>query len=71
MKPWSWPWGTIPIREKELKELEEKAEKLETVREFVLSRRVDIVKNIENFGVLKPVFNYFLEKDAGRRKVNG
>ncbi len=26
MEPWSWPWGTIPIREKELKELEEKAE---------------------------------------------
>ena len=27
-----WPWGVIPIREKELKELEEKAKKLEAVR---------------------------------------
>lgn len=32
MMPWSWPWGVIPIREKELLELEEKAKKLEAVK---------------------------------------
>ena len=30
-----WPWGTIPIREKELKELEEKAKKLEAIKKLV------------------------------------
>jgi len=58
----SWPWGVIPIKEKELKEFEEKAEKLESVREFVLSRRYDIEMDIENFGMLKPVLAYFLEE---------
>ena len=28
----AWPWGLIPLREKELKELTEKAEKLEAVK---------------------------------------
>ncbi len=37
-------------------------EKLEYVREFVLSRRTDIEKDIEDFGMLKPVLNYFLEE---------
>ena len=60
-----WPWGFIPIREKELKEFEEKAEKLEAVREFVLSRRYDIEMDIENFGMLKPVLSYFLEEAEG------
>ena len=32
MKPWSWPWGIIPLQEKEYKELTEKAEKLEAVK---------------------------------------
>ncbi len=37
-------------------------EKLEFVKEFVLSRRADIENEIEDFGMLKPVLNYFLEK---------
>jgi len=37
-------------------------EKLEDVREFVLSRRADIEKDMEDFGMLKPVLNYFLEE---------
>ena len=37
-------------------------EKLEDVREFVLSRRADIEKDIEDFGMLKPVLDYFLEE---------
>ena len=37
-------------------------EKLEAVREFVLSRRDDIEKEMENFGMLKPVLVYFLEE---------
>ena len=28
----TWPWGIIPLREKEYKELTEKAEKLEAVK---------------------------------------
>jgi len=60
-----WPRGVIPLREKEYKELTEKAEKLETVREFVLSRRYDIEMCIENFGMLKPVLSYFLEEAEG------
>jgi len=36
---------------------------LETIREFVLSRRDDIEKDIEDFGMLVPVLNYFLEED--------
>jgi len=62
MMPWSWPWGVIPIQDKEYKELTEKAEKLESVREFVLSRRYDIEMDIENFGMLKTVLSYFLEE---------
>lgn len=27
-----WPWGMIPIQEKKLKDLEEKAEKLEAIK---------------------------------------
>lgn len=37
-------------------------DRLETVREFVLSRRDDIEKDIEDFGMLKPVLKYFLEE---------
>jgi len=37
-------------------------DKLESVREFVLSRRDDIENDTENFGMLKPVLNYFLEE---------
>jgi len=37
-------------------------EKLEDVREFVLSRRADIENDMEDFGILKPVLNYFLEE---------
>ena len=37
-------------------------EKLEDIREFVLSRRYDIKNDMEDFGMLKPVLNYFLEK---------
>ena len=40
-------------------------EKLRAVREFVLSRRDDIEKDIENFGMLKPVLDYFLEEAEG------
>ena len=35
---------------------------LEAVREFVLSRRDDIEKDVEDFGMLKPVLNYFIEE---------
>ena len=35
---------------------------LEVVREFVLSRRNDIEKDMENFGMLKPVLNHLLEE---------
>jgi len=41
------------------KELEDN---IEAVREFVLSRRADIEKDLENFGMLKPVLSYFLEE---------
>jgi len=37
-------------------------EKLEDIREFVLSRRADIENDMEDFGMLKPVLNYFLEE---------
>jgi len=57
-----WPIGIIPITEKELKEFQDKAEKLESVREFVISRRYDIEMDIENFGMLKTVLSYFLEE---------
>jgi len=33
---------------------------LEVVKDFVLSRRSDIEKDMEDFGALKPVLNYFL-----------
>jgi len=39
-------------------------DKLEAVREFVLSRKYDIEMDIENYGMLRPVLNYFL----GERK---
>ena len=35
---------------------------IDPVRDFVLSRRVDIEKDMEDFGMLKPVLNYFLEE---------
>ena len=35
-------------------------DKLESVRKFVLSRKYDIEMDIENYGMLKPVLNYFL-----------
>lgn len=41
--------------------LYENDEKLEAVREFVLGRREDIEKDIEDLGMLKPVLEYFLE----------
>ncbi len=48
---------------KNLREQRKKLEdRLETVREFVLSRRDDIEKDIEDFGMLKPVLKYFLEE---------
>jgi len=62
----SWSWGIIPLSKEEYNELVRKAEKLEAVREFVLSRRSDIEKDIEDFGMLKPVLNYFLEKEKDR-----
>ncbi|MBA7491956.1 hypothetical protein ES702_02504 [subsurface metagenome] len=39
-----------------------KADQVEAVKEFVLSRQDDIEKDIENFGVLKPVLNHFLKE---------
>ncbi len=36
--------------------------KLEAVKEFVLSRRADIENYMEDFGMLKPVLKYFLEE---------
>ena len=42
-------------------------EKLESVREFVLIRRDDIEKNLDNFRMLKPVLSHFLEETEGER----
>ena len=53
------------LREKR-KRLEET---LEIVREFVLSRRSDIEKNMEDFGMLKPVLDHFLEEAEGHSKA--
>jgi len=39
---------------------------LEAVKDFVLSRRDDIEKDVENFGMLKPVLNHFLEEVEDR-----
>jgi len=41
-------------------------DQLETVREFVLSRKDDIEKDIEDFGMLKPTLTYFLEEAKSR-----
>ncbi len=53
-------------KETVIKNLREQRKKLkdilETVREFVLSRRDDIEKDIEDFGMLKTVLDYFLEE---------
>jgi len=38
-----------------------KENKLKALKEFVLSRRDDIENDIEDFGMLKPVLNYFME----------
>jgi len=46
------------------KQIDELHNKLETVREFVLSRREDIEKDMENFGMLEPVLRYFLEAEG-------
>ena len=35
---------------------------IEVIRDFVLSRRDDIEKDIEDFGMLKPILPYFLEE---------
>jgi len=35
------------------------------VRDFVISRKDDIEKDMENFGMLKPVLNHFLEAAEG------
>ena len=40
-------------------------ERIEAFREFVLIRRDDIEKDMENFGMLKPVLDYFLEEAYG------
>ena len=39
----------------------ERWDKLEAVKEFVLGRREDIEKDIEDLGMLKPILEYFLE----------
>lgn len=39
--------------------------RLEAVKDFVLSRRSDIELDMENFGMLKPVLDYFLEEVEG------
>jgi len=38
---------------------------IEVIRDFVLSRRDDIEKDIEDFGMLKPILPYFLEEAEG------
>ena len=35
---------------------------IEDIRDFVLSRRDDIEKEIEDFGMLQPILPYFLEE---------
>jgi len=73
MKLWIWReksdlWDQYAIydndKEEEIlvKDLITAYEKLEVVKEFVLSRRGDIEKDIEDFGMLKPVLDYFLEE---------
>ncbi len=57
-----WFWGLVPLQKKEYRELLDKAEKLEAVKDFVLIRRDDIENDMENFGTLKPVLSYFLEE---------
>lgn len=42
--------------------LKTELELLEAIRDFVLSRRDDIEKDVENFGMLKPVLKHFLEE---------
>jgi len=37
---------------------------LESIREFVLSRRTDIEDDMENFGLLRSVLNYFMEAES-------
>jgi len=48
------------IRGGEDSEEKPRAELKRLVRDFVLSRRDDIEKDMENFGALKPVLDYFL-----------
>ena len=40
-------------------------DKIEAVRDFVLSRRDDIEGDIEDFGMLASVLDYFLEEAEG------
>ena len=40
--------------------------RLEAVKDFVLSRRSDIEKDMENFGMLQPVLDHFLEEAEGQ-----
>lgn len=63
---------TIPMNEaiksnRRRKRIELLEDILEAVKEFVLSRRDDIEKEMENFGMLEPVLNYFLEEGEERR----
>ena len=58
---------TIPISEAvkynwRRKKVERLEDIIEDVREFILSRKYDIEMDIENYGMLKPVLNYFLEE---------
>lgn len=38
---------------------------LEAVKDFVLSRRSDIEQDMENFGMLAPILDHFLEEGGG------
>lgn len=64
-----WDQYAIYDNEKEeeilVKDLLTAYEKLESVREFVLIRRDDIEKNLDDFGMLKPVLSHFLEETEG------
>ena len=50
------------IRGGEDSEEKSRADLNRLVRDFVISRRDDIEKDMENFGVLKPVLDYCLEE---------
>lgn len=48
------------IRGGEDSEEKPRAELKRLVKDFVISRRADIEKDMENFGMLQPVLDYFL-----------